>query len=136
VVLTPSRRQGRRREAGSGGSPRQDLCTEEHEPRMRRGGLGESARYDEARHRQWGHCVNAAGIQGQQSFLPGEICSGVGSSDGVVVGVLTVCVVRRGLTGQKSAEVVVPGQGMCVVGLGRTEREVERPSWCCSWRSR
>ena len=48
----------------------------------------------------------------------------------VLVGALTACVVRRGLTGQKSAEVVVPGQGMCVVGLGRTEREVERPSWC------
>ena len=43
----------------------------------------------------------------------------------VLVGALTACVVRRGLTGQKSAEVVVPGQGMCVVGLGRTEREVE-----------
>jgi hypothetical protein len=60
----------------------------------------------------------------------------VSSVPTVLVGALTACVVRRGLTGQKSAEVVVPGQGMCVVGLGRTEREVERPSWCCSWRSR
>jgi hypothetical protein len=38
VVLTPSRRQGRRREAGSGGSPRRDLGTEEHEPCRRRAG--------------------------------------------------------------------------------------------------
>lgn len=38
VVLTPSRRQGRHREVGSGGSPRQDLGTEEHEPCTRRTG--------------------------------------------------------------------------------------------------
>jgi hypothetical protein len=38
VVLTPSRRQGRHREVGSGGSPRRDLGTEEHEPCMRRTG--------------------------------------------------------------------------------------------------
>jgi hypothetical protein len=38
VVLTPSRRQGRHGEVGSGGSPRRDLGTEEHESRMRRAG--------------------------------------------------------------------------------------------------
>ena len=38
VVLTPSRRQGRHREVGSGGSPRRDLGTEEYEPCMRRAG--------------------------------------------------------------------------------------------------
>ena len=63
VVLTPSRRQGRHREVGSGGSPRRDLGTEEHEPRMRRVGLGESATDDDARHCQEGQCVNAAGIR-------------------------------------------------------------------------
>ena len=77
MVLTPSRRQRRHREVGSGGSPRRDLCTEEHEPRMRRVGLGESARHDEARHHQRGRCVDAAAVEGYRSFLSGEVCSGV-----------------------------------------------------------
>ena len=64
MVLTPSRRQGRHREVGSGGSPRRDLGTEEHEPRIRRAGLGESANCDDARHCQEFLCVDAAGIQG------------------------------------------------------------------------
>jgi hypothetical protein len=38
VVLAPSWRQGRHREVGSGGSPRRDLGTEEHEPCVRRAG--------------------------------------------------------------------------------------------------
>jgi hypothetical protein len=77
VVLTPSRRQRRHREVGSGGSPRRDLCTEEHEPRMRRSGLGEPARHGEARHHQQGWGVDAAAVEGHQSFLSGEACPGV-----------------------------------------------------------
>jgi len=52
VVPTLSRRQRRRREAGSEGSRKANPCTEEHEPHRRRGGLGEPARHGEARHHQ------------------------------------------------------------------------------------
>jgi len=47
-----SRRQRRRREAGSEGSRMANPCTEEHEPHRRRGGLGEPAKSGEARHHQ------------------------------------------------------------------------------------
>src|SRR5262245_2903908 len=49
---------------------------------MRRGGLGESASDDEARHHQQGRYVDAAGVGGRWSFLSGEVCSGVAAAGG------------------------------------------------------
>src|SRR5215216_2078822 len=49
MAETTSRRQLRRREAGWEGSRRANPWPEEHEPRMRRGGPGESATPGEAR---------------------------------------------------------------------------------------
>jgi len=65
VVLTPSRRQRRRREAGVGRKSEANLCTEEHEPRSRLDDLGELAKDGEARHHQQGRQVNAAGVEGK-----------------------------------------------------------------------
>jgi hypothetical protein len=89
-----------------GRKPEAYPCTEEHEPRMRPGDLGEPAQEGKARHHQQGRHVDAAGVGGNWSFLSGEICLGVGCA--VVVAAPTARTVRCGLTGQKSAEVVVP----------------------------
>jgi hypothetical protein len=61
-----------------GRKPEAYLCTEEHESRRRRGGLGEPAQEGKARHHQQGRHVNAAGVGGHWSFLSGEVCRGVG----------------------------------------------------------
>ena len=55
---------------------------------------------------QQGRHVDAAGVGGNSSFLSGEVCPGAGC--GVVVAALAARIGRCGLTGQKSAEVVVP----------------------------
>jgi hypothetical protein len=78
----------------------------EHEPRRRLGDLGEPAQEGKARHHQQGRHVEAAGVGGKWSFLSGEVCLGVGGA--VVAAAPTAPAVRRELTGQKSAEVVVP----------------------------
>ena len=52
-MLTPSRRQLRRRER-DGKEQEAKLCTEEHESHRRRGGLGEPAQEGQARHHQTG----------------------------------------------------------------------------------
>ena len=65
MVLTPSQRQRRRREAGSKGGRRQNLCTEGHEPRTRLGDLGKPATYGKARHHQEGRQVHAAAVEGR-----------------------------------------------------------------------
>ena len=70
---TPSRRQRRRREAGSEGSLKANPCTEEHEPHKRRGDLGEPAKYGEARRPPRGRQVDAAAVGGKRSFLSGEV---------------------------------------------------------------
>jgi len=61
---------------------------------MRLGVLGEPATEGEARHHRQGRQVNAAGVGGKWSFLPGEICSGVGCA--VVVAAPTGPAVRSG----------------------------------------
>jgi hypothetical protein len=48
-----------------GRKPEAKLCTEEHEPRIRLGDLGELARDGKARHHQQGRQVNAAGVEGK-----------------------------------------------------------------------
>jgi len=79
-----------------------------------------------------GRHVNAAGVGGKWSFLSGEVCPGVGCA--VVVAAPTVRTARCGLTGQKSAEVVVPAG--IRFGPGRAERQVRRRNRRCSCRSR
>ena len=76
-MLTPSQRQLRHREVGWEGSPRQDLCTEEHELHMRQAEVGELANDSEARHRQRPRCVDAAAVEGHNLLLSGEACPGV-----------------------------------------------------------
>ena len=89
---------------------------------MRRGDLGEPAQEGEARHHQQGRHVDAAGVGGNWSFLSGEVCPGVGCA--VVAAAPTARAVRGGLTGQKSAEVVVPA-GIRWAGKDRTSGETE-----------
>ena len=72
-MLTLSRRQRRRREAGSEGSLKANPCTEEHEPHRRRGDLGEPAKYGEARRPPRGRKVDAAAVGGKRSFLSREV---------------------------------------------------------------
>jgi hypothetical protein len=97
---------------------------------MRLGVLGEPAMDGEARHRRQERQVNAAG-QGKVVGLTWEICPGVGPA--VDVAAPTACIVRCGLAGQKSAEVVVPVRGTDDQP-GRTERQAELRNRCCSCR--
>jgi hypothetical protein len=106
-----------------GRKPEANPCTEEHEPRIRRGDLGELAQEGEARHHRQGRHVDAAGAGGKWSFLSGEVCLGAGCA--VVVAAPTARVVRCGQTGQKSAEVVVLAGDRIVAGKGRTSGETE-----------
>ena len=62
-------------------------------------------------------------------FLSGEVCPGVGCA--VVVAAPTVPAVRRGLTGQKSAEVVVPAGERTSAGKDRTSGEAEELECSC-----
>jgi hypothetical protein len=89
---------------------------------MRRGGLGEPAQEGEARHHRQGCHVNAAGAGGNRPFLSGEVCPGVGCAG--FVAAPTARAGRRGVTGQKSAEVVVPA-GIARAGKDRTSGETE-----------
>jgi hypothetical protein len=56
-------------------------------------------------------------------FLSGEICLGVGCAEGVAAP--TVVIVRWWLTGQKSAEVVVPAGERTSAGKDRTSSKAE-----------
>ena len=106
-----------------GRKPEANPCTEEHEPRRRRGDLGEPAQEGKARHHQQGRQVDAAGAGGKWSFLSGEVCLGAGCA--VVVAAPAVRIVRCGLTGQKPSEVVVPAGDQVWAGKGRTSGETE-----------
>ena len=106
-----------------GRKPEAQPCTGEHEPRMRRGDLGEPAQEGKARHHRQDRHVNAAGGGGKWAFLSGEVCLGVGCA--VVAAAPTACIVRCGLTGQKSAEVVVPAGERTSAGKDRTSSEAE-----------
>jgi hypothetical protein len=106
-----------------GRKPEAYPCTEEHESRRRRGDLGEPAQEGKARHHQQGRCVDAAGVEGHWSFLSGEVCLGVGCA--VVSPRRRPRIARWGLTGQKSAEVVVPAGIAVVAGKGRTSSVAE-----------
>ena len=105
-----------------GKEARGEPCTEEHESGMRLGGLGEPAQEGEARHRRQGRHVNAAGAGGNRSFISGEVCPGVGCA--VVAAAPTARTATCRLTGQKSAEVVVPA-GITRAGKDRTSGETE-----------
>ena len=128
IAPTASRRQGRHREVGSGGSRRQ-TCEPMNKNRI--GGaaeLGELARRSEARGYPKGGGVDAAVAQGRSTFLPGETCSGAlgASRTG-----------RGGKPEQESAEGIVPGcvakrsdwEGPNVIweqGNGTLRRQAER----------
>ncbi len=87
-----------------GRKPEAEPCTEEHEPRRRRGDLGEPAQEGKARHHRQGRHVDAAGV-GElivliRGDLPGcRLCCRCAAP--------TVRTARYGLTGQKSAEVTL-----------------------------
>ena len=69
-----------------GRKPEAYPCTEEHEPRMRLGDLGEPAQEGKARHHRQDRHVNAAGAGGKWSFLSGEVCLGAGCAVMAAVG--------------------------------------------------
>jgi hypothetical protein len=71
---------------------------------VRRDDLGQPAGYGKAHHHQQGRHVDATGVGGKRLFLRGETCSGSTVSRGAS----TARAARPGLTGQESAEAVVP----------------------------
>ena len=81
IVLTPSRRQLRHREVGWEGSRSAKPCTDEQKSRRRHIEVGELACDSEARHCQQLRCVDVAAVGRKWSFLSGEICLGVASSN-------------------------------------------------------
>ena len=87
--------------------------------------MGEPALEGEARHHRQGRHAGAAGAGGNWSFLSGEICPGAGCA--VVVAAPAARTARWGLTGQKSAEVVVPAGDRMAAGKDRTPGEAEEP---------
>ncbi len=114
-----------------GTSSQANPFTEEHEPRPRRGDLGEPAQEGKARHHRQGRHVNAAGVGGKCRSYPGRsawcrLCCRVAAP--------TARIARCGRTGQKSAEAVVPAGDR--MGPGRAERQVRRRNRGCSCRSR
>ncbi len=78
LPATTSQRQGRLREEGSEGSPRQDLRADEQKRHTRLSLSGEPAQEGEALGS--GGMVNGAVVQGQLTFLSGEICFACGEA--------------------------------------------------------
>ena len=78
---TTSRGQGRCREAGSGGSRRQEVRGDEQKPH--KGGLGrETSQHKMAKSHGTASRVDVALVHRQFTFLPGEICT-TGGGQGV-----------------------------------------------------
>lgn len=139
---TTSQRQGRLREEGSEGSPRQDLRADEQKRHTRPSFSGEPAPDGEAHGSE--SMVNGAVVQGQLTFLSGEICSVCGETatgDGLRttskgVGsppVPTVAASARGSATareaeQKSAEAIVAARRPDRRATkGRTSQDKEEP---------
>lgn len=139
---TTSQRQGRLREEGSEGSPRQDLRADEQKRHTRPSLSGEPAPDGEA-HGSEG-MVNGAVVQGQFTLLSGEICSlrgGAATGDGLRTtskGVESPPVptaadsARRSVTAcageQKSAEAIVAARRPDRrAAKGRTSQNKEEP---------
>ena len=141
-VPTTSQRQGRLREAASGGSPRQ-TC----EPTNRnviRGQVSWASQHPMAKPSGSGDMVNDAVVQGKLTFLSGEICfprgeramgarlrtipKGVESPLASKVLVSAFRTETPGGRKQKSAEAILaarPNRGQAV--KGRTSRNKEEP---------
>jgi len=78
LPTTTSQRQGRLREEGSEGSPRQDLRADEQKRHTRPSFSGEPAPEGEASGSEG--MVNGAVVQGRFTLLSGEICSACGEA--------------------------------------------------------
>jgi hypothetical protein len=131
VVLTPSRRQLRRREAGWEGSPRR-IPAPRNTNRVEGGAIWVSLLKKVKPDTIKGSSRRRGGRRGKvivliRGGLPGcRLCCRVAAP--------TARIARCALTGQKSAEVVVPaGIGWWP---GRAERRVRRRIRCCSCWSR